>query len=125
MGYCLYGNDIDDTSSPLEGGLGWITKFTKDFTARAILENQKAEGVQKKLVGFEMVEKGIPRHDYEIKDFSGMTIGKVTSGTQSPSLGKAIGLGYVSSVFAHIDTKIYIKIRDKLLQAKVIKLPFH
>jgi aminomethyltransferase len=125
MGYCLYGNDIDDTSSPLEGGLGWITKFTKDFTARTILENQKAEGVQKKLVGFEMVEKGIPRHDYEIKDFSGMTIGKVTSGTQSPSLGKAIGLGYVSSVFAHIDTKIYIKIRDKLLQAKVIKLPFH
>jgi aminomethyltransferase len=125
MGYCLYGNDIDDTSSPLEGGLGWITKFTKDFTARAILEKQKADGVQKKLVGFEMVEKGIPRHDYEIKDFSGMTIGKVTSGTQSPSLGKAIGLGYVSSVFAHIDSNIYIKIRDKLLQAKVIKLPFH
>jgi aminomethyltransferase len=124
MGYCLYGNDIDDTTSPLEGGLGWITKFTKDFTARDILETQKKEGVQRKLVGFEMLEKGIPRHDYEIKDFSGVTIGKVTSGTQSPSLGKAIGLGYVSTVFANIDTKIYIKVRDKLLQAKVVKLPF-
>jgi glycine cleavage system T protein (aminomethyltransferase) len=124
MGYCLYGNDIDDTTSPLEGGLGWITKFTKDFTAKDILEKQKAEGVQRKLVGFEMIEKGIPRHDYEIKDFSGMTIGKVTSGTQSPSLGKAIGLGYVSTVFSNLDTKIYIKVRDKLLHAKVVKLPF-
>ena len=124
MGYCLYGNDIDDTTSPLEAGLGWITKFTKDFTARPFIEQQKAEGVQKKLVGFEMLEKGIPRHDYEIKDFSGTVIGKVTSGTQSPSLGKAIGLGYVRTAFAPIDTKIYIKVRDKLLQAKVIKLPF-
>ena len=124
MGYCLYGNDIDDNSSPLEAGLGWITKFSKDFTAREILENQKKEGVQRKLVGFEMLEKGIPRHDYEIKDFSGMVIGKVTSGTQSPSLGKAIGLGYVSSVFANIDSYIYIKVRDKLLQARVVKLPF-
>jgi aminomethyltransferase len=125
MGYCLYGNDIDDTTSPLEAGLGWITRFTKDFTARAILEGQKEEGPRQKLVGFEMVERGIPRHDYEIKDFSGMTIGRVTSGTQSPSLGKAIGLGYVRPVFARIDANIYIKIRDKLLQAKVIKLPFH
>ena len=125
MGYCLYGNDIDDTTSPLEAGLGWITKFTKDFTASTILEEQKKEGVTRKLVGFEMIDKGIPRHDYEIKDFSGMLIGKVTSGTQSPSLGKAIGLGYVSTVFAHIDTKIYIKVRDKLLLAKVIKLPFN
>jgi aminomethyltransferase len=124
MGYCLYGNDIDDTTSPLEGGLGWITKFTKDFTAKDILEEQKTDGVKRKLVGFEMLEKGIPRHDYEIKDFSGMTIGKVTSGTQSPSLGKAIGLGYVSTVFSNLDTKIYIKIRDKLLHAKVVKLPF-
>lgn len=124
MGYCLYGNDIDDNTSPLEGGLGWITKFSKDFTAREILEAQKAEGVQKKLVGFEMIEKGIPRQGYEIKDFSGAVIGKVTSGTQSPNLGKAIGLGYVSTVFANIDTKIYIKIRDKLLHAKVVKLPF-
>jgi aminomethyltransferase len=124
MGYCLYGNDIDDTTSPLEGGLGWITKFTKDFTAREIIEKQKEEGVQRKLVGFEMLEKGIPRHDYEIKDFSGTIIGKVTSGTQSPTLGKAIGLGYVSTAFANIDTNIYIKIRDKLLHAKVVKLPF-
>src|SRR5215471_2145435 len=90
MGYCLYGNDIDDTTSPLEAGLGWITKFTKDFTARPFLENQKAEGLGRKLIGFEMIDKGIPRHDYEIKDFSGRPIGKVTSGTQSPSLGKAI-----------------------------------
>jgi aminomethyltransferase len=124
MGYCLYGNDIDDTTSPLEAGLGWITKFTKDFTAREYIETQKKDGIQRKLVGFEMLEKGIPRHDYEIKDFSGMTIGKVTSGTQSPSLGKAIGLGYVSPVFSRIDAKIYIKVRDKLLQAKVVKLPF-
>lgn len=125
MGYCLYGNDIDDTTSPLEAGLGWITKFTKDFTARPILEAQKTAGVEQKLVGFEMLEKGIPRHDYEIKDFSGMTIGRVTSGTQSPSLGKAIGMGYVRPVFAAIDTKIYIKVRDKLLQARVVKFPFN
>ena len=124
MGYCLYGNDIDDTTSPLEAGLGWITKFTKDFTAREIIELQKAEGVQRKLVGFEMLEKGIPRHEYEIKDFSGTIIGKVTSGTQSPTLGKAIGLGYASAAFSNIDTNIYIKIRDKLLHAKVVKLPF-
>jgi aminomethyltransferase len=124
MGYCLYGNDIDDKTSPLEAGLGWITKFTKDFTARPILEAQKSAGPNQKLVGFEMIEKGIPRHDYEIKDFSGAVIGKVTSGTQSPSFGKAIGMGYVRTAFAGIDTKIYIKIRDKLLQAKVIKLPF-
>src|SRR6202012_50287 len=124
MGFCLYGNDIDDTTSPLEAGLGWITKFTKDFPARPILEKQKAAGPAQKLVGFEMLEKGIPRHDYEIKDFSGAVIGKVTSGTQSPSLGKAVGMGYVRTTFAGIDTMIYIKVRDKLLQAKVVKLPF-
>jgi len=124
MGYCLYGNDIDDNTSPLEAGLGWITKFTKDFTARPILEGQKAAGPIQKLVGFEMVEKGIPRHDYEIKDVAGTTIGRVTSGTQSPSLGKAIGIGYVRTAFAGIDTKIYVKVRDKLLQAKVVKFPF-
>jgi aminomethyltransferase len=124
MGYCLYGNDITDTSSPLEAGLGWITKFTKDFTARAILEKQKAEGIQQKLIGFEMIDKGIPRHDYEIKDFSGATIGKVTSGTQSPSLGKAIGMGYVRPAFARIDAQLFIKVRDKLLLARVVKLPF-
>lgn len=124
MGYCLYGNDIDDTTSPLEGGLGWITKFTKDFTARPILEKQKAEGLTRKLVGFEMVERGIPRHDYLIKDAAGNTIGKVTSGTQAPSLNKAIGLGYVNTAFAAIDTEIYIDIRNTLVKAKLVKFPF-
>jgi aminomethyltransferase len=124
MGYCLYGNDIDDTTSPLEGGLGWITKFTKPFVGRELMEEKKKKGIQKKLVGFEMMEKGIPRHGYEIKDFTGATIGEVTSGTQSPSLNKAIGLGYVRDTYSNIDTKIYIKVRDKLLQARVVKLPF-
>jgi aminomethyltransferase len=124
MGYCLYGNDIDDTTSPLEAGLGWITKFTKNFTARNILEKQKAEGVTKKLVGLEMEEKGIPRHGYEIKDNAGILIGKVTSGTQSPSLGKAIAMGYVTTAYSSIDTEAYVKIRDKLLIAKVVKVPF-
>lgn len=124
MGFCLYGNDIDDSTSSLEAGLGWITKFTKQFVGKEVLEEQKTEGVERKLVGFEMIDKGIPRHDYEIRDFSGVTIGKVTSGTQSPSLGKAIGLGYVRTVYSKIDTNIYIKVRDKLLLAKVVKLPF-
>ena len=124
MGFCLYGNDIDDSTSPLEAGLGWITKFTKDFTSKEIFEKQKAAGVDRKLVGFEMVEKGIPRHGYEIKDFEGNTIGVVTSGTQSPSLGKAIGLGYVRTPNASIGSDIYIKVRDKLLQAKVARIPF-
>jgi aminomethyltransferase len=124
MGYCLYGNDIDDTTTPLEAGLGWITKFTKEFTARSILEKQKEEGVERKLVGFEMAEKGIPRHGYEIKDYSGMPIGYVTSGTQSPSLRKAIGMGYVRTAFSLPGSKIYIKVRDKLLEAEVVKMPF-
>lgn len=124
MGYCLYGNDIDDTTSPLEAGLGWITKFTKEFTAKEKLQQQKEKGLQRKLVGFEMIDKGIPRHHYEIKAFDGDTIGYVTSGTQSPSLGKAIGMGYVRTAYAAIDTEIYIKVRDKLLQAKVVKIPF-
>lgn len=124
MGYCLYGNDIDDTTSPLEAGLGWITKFTKDFTAKDIMAKQKAEGITKKLVGIEMVEKGIPRHDYEIKDHIGATIGRITSGTQSPSLGKAIAMGYVNTVFSPIGQQVYIKVRDKLLIAKVVKMPF-
>jgi aminomethyltransferase len=124
MGYCLYGNDIDDVTSPLEAGLGWITKFNKEFTAREILENQKKEGIQKKLVGFEMIDRGIPRNGYEIKDQMGAAIGVVTSGTQSPSLGKAIGMGYVRTAFAAIDTPVFIKVRDKLLQAKVAKIPF-
>ena len=124
MGYCLYGNDIDDTTSPLEGGLGWITKFTKEFTAKAILEKQKAAGVTRKLVGFEMIDRGIPRHDYLIKDAAGNTIGKVTSGTQAPSLGKAIGLGYVAIAHAALDSEIFIDIRNTLVKAKVVKAPF-
>jgi len=124
MGYCLYGNDIDDTTSPLEAGLGWITKFTKDFTAKAIIEQQKAAGITRKLVGFEMVDRGIPRHDYLLKDAAGNTIGKVTSGTQAPSLNKAIGLGYVSTEFAAIDSDIFVEIRNNLVKAKVVKLPF-
>ncbi len=124
MGYCLYGNDIDDTTSPLEAGLGWITKFTKDFTNKAFMEKQKTKGVARKLVGFEMLEKGIARHDHEIKDFEGNILGKVTSGTQSPSLGKAIGMGYVANKLAAIDSEIYISIRNTLLKAKVVKMPF-
>jgi aminomethyltransferase len=124
MGYCLYGNDIDDTTSPLDAGLGWITKFTKDFIGKEIIEKQKTEGLERKLVGFEMIEKGIPRHGYQIKDFADVPIGVVTSGTQSPSLNKAIGMGYVRNAFASIDSEIYIKVRDKLLQAKVVKIPF-
>ncbi|HEY1017400.1 MAG TPA: glycine cleavage system aminomethyltransferase GcvT [Sediminibacterium sp.] len=124
MGYCLYGNDIDDTTSPLEAGLGWVTKFTKDFTAKEILQQQKAAGVTRKLVGFEMIDRGIPRHDYLIKDAAGNTIGKVTSGTQAPSLGKAIGLGYVAIAHAAIDSEIFIDIRNTPVKAKVVKAPF-
>jgi len=124
MGFCLYGNDIDDTTSPLEAGLGWITKFSKEFISKDIFEKQKTEGVKRKLVGFEMIDKGIPRHGYEIKDGNGNKTGYVTSGTQSPSLQKAIGLGYVNAELAVIDSEIFISVRDKLLKAKVVKLPF-
>lgn len=124
MGYCLYGNDIDDFSTPLEAGLGWITKFTKSFTASEYLQKQKTNGPDKKLVGFEMIDRGIPRHDYRIKDAEGNLIGRVTSGTQSPTLGKAIGMGYVSIDYASIDTEVYVEVRDKLLKARVVKLPF-
>lgn len=124
MGFCLYGNDIDDSTSPLEAGLGWITKFSKPFISSAIFEKQKAEGVTQKLVGFEMIEKGIARHGYEIKDFDGNPIGHVTSGTQSPSLEKAIGMGYVSIPFAAIGSEIFVSIRNTLLKAKVVKMPF-
>jgi aminomethyltransferase len=124
MGYCLYGNDIDDNTSPLEAGLGWITKFTKPFTNSEYFEKQKADGLTKKLVGFELQEKGIARHDYEIKDFEGAVIGKVTSGTQSPTLGKAIGMGYVETKYAAPDSVIYISVRNTLIKAKVVKMPF-
>jgi len=124
MGFCLYGNDIDDTTSPLEAGLGWITKFNKEFTNSANLQKQKAEGVTKKLVGIEMIDRGIPRHDYEITDTDGNTIGKVTSGTQSPSLQKPIGMGYVKTEFAKEGTEIFIKIRDNQIKATVVKPPF-
>jgi aminomethyltransferase len=124
MGYCLYGNDIDDATSPLEAGLGWITKFTKDFTNSASLKTQKENGVSRKLVGFKMQEKGIPRHDYAIKDAAGAVIGKVTSGTISPVLGVGIGLGYVSKELAAPGSEIFIDVRGKALKAEVVKLPF-
>ncbi|GAA0875560.1 glycine cleavage system aminomethyltransferase GcvT [Wandonia haliotis] len=125
MGFCLYGNDIDDTTSPLEAGLGWITKFNKDFVNSENLKKQKEEGISQKLVGFEMVDKGIPRHDYEIADESGTVIGKVTSGTMSPSLKKAIGLGYVPVEKSTEGTEIYIVVRGKLVKAQVVKPPFY
>lgn len=124
MGFCLYGNDIDDTTSPIEAGLGWITKFTKDFINSAALKQQKETGVSRKLVGFELLERGIPRHDYEIVDAKGTTIGKVTSGTMAPSLNKGIGMGYVSTELASVDSEIYIKIRNNNVKAKVVKMPF-
>lgn len=123
MGFCLYGNDINDTTSPLEAGLGWITKFTKDFTNSANLKKQKEQGVKKKLVGFKMIDKGIPRHDYILKDASGNEIGKVTSGTQSPMLGIGIGLGYVTTEHASPGSEIYVDVRGRALKALVSKLP--
>ncbi len=123
-GFCLYGNDIDDTTSPLEAGLGWITKLNTNFTNVDYLRKQKESGLQRKLVGFEMIDRGIPRHDYAILNAEGHNIGKVTSGTQSPSLGKAIGMGYVTLENASLDTEIYVEIRGKSLKAKVVKIPF-
>ncbi len=125
MGFCLYGNDIDDTTSPLEAGLGWITKFTKEFTDKEFLQKQKEQGVSRKLVGFELVDKGIPRHDYEIANAEGKIIGKVTSGTMAPSIKKAIGMGYVETAYATENSEIFVVIRDKHIKAKVVKLPFY
>mgnify|MGYP003498653397 CR=1 FL=1 len=125
MGFCLYGNDIDDTTSPLEAGLGWITKFTKDFTDADFLKKQKEEGVTRKLVAFEMIDRGIPRHDYEITDGQGTVIGKVTSGTMSPSMKLGIGLGYVPTELSKLESEVFIKVRDKELKAKVVKAPFY
>ncbi|WP_291116038.1 glycine cleavage system aminomethyltransferase GcvT [Flavobacterium sp. UBA6135] len=125
MGFCLYGNDINDTTSPLEAGLGWITKFTKEFTNSENLKKQKEEGVTKKLVGFELLERGIPRHDYQIVDADGTTIGIVTSGTMAPTVGKGIGMGYVNTEFAAEGSEIFIQIRNNKVKAKVVKLPFY
>ena len=124
MGFCLYGNDIDDTTSPIEAGLSWITKFNKDFTNKTALQTQKTEGPSKKLIGFELTEKGIPRHGYEIVSADGSVIGKVTSGTMAPSIKKAIGMGYVNTEFSANDTEIFIQIRKKQVAAKVVKMPF-
>jgi aminomethyltransferase len=123
-GFCLYGNDIDDTTSPLEAGLGWVTKFTKPFTNSEALQRQKEAGVTRKLVGFKMIDRGIPRHDYPIADASGQVVGKVTSGTQSPTLNEAIGLGYVPVSMAAEGTEIWVRIREKDLKAVVSKIPF-
>jgi aminomethyltransferase len=125
MGYCLYGNDINETTSPIEAGLGWITKFTKSFTNDYALSQQKANGVTRKLVGFELKDRGIPRQSYPIVDSNAVVIGSVTSGTMSPSLNKGIGMGYVRSEFSEVGTEIGIKIRKKIVLAKVIKLPFY
>ncbi len=123
-GFALYGNDIDDTTSPLEAGLGWITKFTKQFTAREIIEKQKTEGISRKLVGIEMIDKGIPRHNYRIQNAAGEDIGYVTSGTQSPSLAKAIGMAYVRKDFSQEGNDLFVVVRDKALKAQVVKMPF-
>jgi aminomethyltransferase len=125
MGFCLYGNDINDTTSPIEAGLGWITKFNKEFTNSQALKAQKEAGVKRKLVGFELVDKGIPRHDYIIVDANGKNIGIVTSGTMAPSLKKAIGMGYVATEHAAVGSTIFIEIRDKKIEAKVVAYPFY
>ncbi|MTG97179.1 MULTISPECIES: glycine cleavage system aminomethyltransferase GcvT [Myroides] len=125
MGYCLYGNELNDEISPLEAGLGWVTKFTKDFIASDILKAEKEAGIKNRLVGFELIGKGIPRHDYEIVDAQGNVIGKVTSGTQSPSLGKGIGMGYVPVALATEGSQIFIRIRKNDVEAKVVKTPFY
>ncbi|GAA4270309.1 glycine cleavage system aminomethyltransferase GcvT [Hyunsoonleella aestuarii] len=125
MGYCLYGNDIDDTTSPIEAGLSWITKFTKNFTNSEALKAEKEHGAERKLVAFELDDRGIPRHGYDIVDGNGNKIGNVTSGTMSPSLGKGIGLGYVPTIFSQVGSKINIQVRKKAIPATVVKLPFY
>ncbi len=125
MGYCLYGNDIDDTTSPLEAGLGWITKFTKDFTNSDALRKQKEDGVKRKLVGFELNERGIPRQGYDILDSDGVVVGNVTSGTMAPSLNKGIGMGYVPVNLSIAGTEIGIQIRKNVVKATIVKLPFY
>ncbi len=128
MGFCLYGNDIDDTTSPLEAGLGWITKFNDvkgDFIDKSYMLKLKEQGLKRKLVGFELIDRGIPRHGYEVCDATGRHIGQVTSGTMSPSMKIPVGLAYVETAYSKVDSEIFIKVRDKLLKAKVVKLPFY
>lgn len=125
MGYCLYGNEINDTTSPIAAGLGWVTKFTKDFVNSENIKADKENGVATKLVGFELIDRGIPRHDYEIVDAAGNVIGHVTSGTQSPSLNKGVGMGYVNKEFAKEGTEIFIRIRKNDVKAQVVKAPFY
>ncbi|MEO8590060.1 MAG: glycine cleavage system aminomethyltransferase GcvT [Flavobacteriales bacterium] len=125
MGFCLYGNDIDDTTSPLEAGLGWITKFTKDFTNSVALKAQKDNGTTRKLVGFELIDRGIPRHDHPVLDAAGAVVGKVTSGTMSPSLQKPIGMAYVPTAMAAVGSDLWIEVRGKALKGQVVKLPFY
>ncbi len=124
MGYCLYGNDIDEATSPLEAGLGWITKFSKDFNGKEIFLKQKENGLQRKLVGFELLDKGIPRHDYKIVDTAGKEIGKVTSGTMSPSLKKPVGMGYVATAFSKPGNEFFVEIRNQKVRAQEVKIPF-
>lgn len=124
MGYCLYGNEINDTTSPIAAGLGWVTKFTKDFVNSENIKADKENGVATKLIGFEMIDRGIPRHDYEIVDAEGNVIGHVTSGTQSPSLNKGVGMGYVNKEFAKEGSEIFIRIRKNDIKAQVVKTPF-
>ena len=125
MGYCLYGNDIDDGTSPIEAGLGWVTKFTKEFTNSSNLLQQKEEGVERRLRAFELEDRGIPRKGYDIVDEAGEKIGTVTSGTMSPSLKKGIGMGYVNTGHTKFGTQIFIQIRNKAIRARVVKLPFY
>ena len=127
MGFCLYGNDIDDTTSPIEAGLGWITKFTdtKEFINKDIFLKQKTEGTTRRLVGFEMIDKGVPRHGYDVVDAEGNKIGTVTSGTMGPSVKKGIGMAYVPTAYMKSGSEIFISIREKALKAQVVKMPFY
>ena len=124
MGYCLYGNDINNQTSPISAGLSWVTKFNKEFIGKDIIQNHKLQGTQNKLVAFELLERGIPRKDYEIMNADGKLIGKVTSGTMGPSVKKPIGMGYVNSNFSNVGNSIFINIRNKSIPAKIVKLPF-
>lgn len=125
MGFCLYGNDIDDTTNPIEAGLGWITKFTKTFVGEQYAKDIKEQGIKRKLVGIEMIDRGIPRHGYQVVDATGQAIGVVTSGSQTPSLGKSIGMAYIDTPMHKVDTEVYVQVRDQQLKAVVVKTPFY